>query len=86
MQEAVHLTGEALAALPDAQRQTIQMFFFDGLTLKDIAERRNETLANVRHHYYRGLDRLRSFFEAEVQTKTPKGSVLRLGEIRRVQT
>ena len=86
MQEAVHLTGEALAALPDAQRQTIQMFFFDGLTFKDIAKRRNETLANVRHHYYRGLDRLRSFFEPEVQTETPKGSVLRLGEIRRVQT
>lgn len=86
LQETVHLTGEALAALPEAQRQTIQMFFFDGLTLKDIAERRNETVANVRHHYYRGLDRLRCFFEPEVQTETPKGSVLRLGDIRRVQT
>ena len=86
VQETLQLTSEALAAIPDAQRQTIQMFYFEGLTLKDIAERRHETVANVRHHYYRGLERLRSFFESEVQAESPKRSVLRLGEIRRVQT
>lgn len=58
-QEAVHLTSEALDTLPEAQRRTIEMFFFEGLTLKEIAERRKEKFSNVRHHYYRGLEKLR---------------------------
>ena len=61
--EAGRLTSEVLAGLPDAQRETIKMFFFEGLTLKEIAEKRNESFSNVRHHYYRGLSRLRSLLE-----------------------
>jgi RNA polymerase sigma-70 factor (ECF subfamily) len=60
-QEATRLTAEALSILPDAQRTTIEMFFFEGLTLREIAERRQETFFNVRHHYYRGLERLRDY-------------------------
>jgi RNA polymerase sigma-70 factor (ECF subfamily) len=58
-QETTRLASEVLAVLPEAQRSTIEMFFFEGLTLKEIAQRRNERLGNVRHHYYRGLERLR---------------------------
>jgi len=43
------------------QRQTIQLFFFDGYALKEIAERTGRSLVNVRNHYYRGLDRLRKY-------------------------
>jgi DNA-directed RNA polymerase specialized sigma24 family protein len=39
------------------------MFFFQGLNFKEIAQRRNEKFSNVRHHYYRGLERLRSYLE-----------------------
>jgi RNA polymerase sigma-70 factor, ECF subfamily len=60
-QEARRLTGEALAVLPEPQRRTIEMFFFDGLTLREIAQKRNENYPNVRNHYYRGLERLRSY-------------------------
>jgi DNA-directed RNA polymerase specialized sigma24 family protein len=33
--------------------------------LSEIADRTKESLANVRHHYYRGLPRLKKFMEAQ---------------------
>jgi len=68
-QEVSRLATEALDALPDAQKQTIEMFFFEGLNFKEIAQLRNEKFSNVRHHYYRGLERLRSFLENRPETK-----------------
>jgi RNA polymerase sigma-70 factor, ECF subfamily len=62
-QETSRLATEALEALSGAQKQTIEMFFFQGLNFKEIAQRRNEKFSNVRHHYYRGLERLRSYLE-----------------------
>jgi RNA polymerase sigma-70 factor, ECF subfamily len=50
---------EAFAELPDAQRRTLEMFFFEGMELREIAGTINEPVGNVRHHYYRGLERLR---------------------------
>lgn len=86
LQEATRLTGEVLAALPDAQRQTIEMFFFQGLTLKEIAQSRNEAFSNVRHHYYRGLERLRAYLENGLQPEDLKRAVGPFGEVRRVET
>jgi RNA polymerase sigma-70 factor (ECF subfamily) len=45
------------------------MFFFEGLSFKEIAKQRNETLSSVRHHYYRGLERLRSHLESRPQSE-----------------
>lgn len=57
------LTGKQLHAafeeLNDKQRATLEMYFFDGLELRDISEALGETLENTRHFYYRGLERLR---------------------------
>lgn len=49
----------AFSELPEAQRRTLEMFYFDGLDLREIAEELNDALGNIRHHYYRGLERLR---------------------------
>jgi len=49
-QESSRLAAEALESLPEAQRQTIEMFFFQGLDFQEIARRRNEKFSNVRHH------------------------------------
>jgi RNA polymerase sigma-70 factor (ECF subfamily) len=68
-QEASRLANEALDALPDVQRKTIEMFFFEGLSFKEIAKQRNESLSSVRHHYYRGLERLRSYLESCPQSE-----------------
>jgi RNA polymerase sigma-70 factor (ECF subfamily) len=57
------LTAQQLRAafgeLSENQRETLELFFFDGLKLAEIAERTGEDIRNVRHHYYRGLERLR---------------------------
>jgi RNA polymerase sigma-70 factor (ECF subfamily) len=75
LQETSRLATEALASLPDAQRQTIEMFFFEGLDFKEIARRRNEKFSNVRHHYYRGLERLRSYLEDGSQAEGARPAI-----------
>jgi RNA polymerase sigma-70 factor (ECF subfamily) len=49
----------AFNELSERQRETLEMFFFEGLKFAEIAERTGQDLKNVRHHYYRGLERLR---------------------------
>ena len=51
---------EAFAALPHEQRRTLEMFFFEGMEMREIASTLSESLANIRHYYYRGLERLRA--------------------------
>jgi RNA polymerase sigma-70 factor (ECF subfamily) len=61
--EVCCLVREGLETLDDSQRSALHMAYFEDMPLKDIAKKTGETLANVRHHYYRGLSRLRSLFE-----------------------
>lgn len=75
MQESSRLATEALESLPEAQRQTIEMFFFQGLDLQEIARRRNEKFSNVRHHYYRGLRSLRLHLQSDSGTKGTRPAV-----------
>jgi RNA polymerase sigma-70 factor (ECF subfamily) len=49
----------AISELTDRQRRTIEFFYFDGLDLREISEQLGEPLGSVRHHLYRGLERLR---------------------------
>jgi RNA polymerase sigma-70 factor (ECF subfamily) len=41
------------------QRDTLRLFFVEGYTLTEIAAKLNQTHANVKHHYFRGLEKLR---------------------------
>ena len=50
------LTGQ----LSSDQQQTLELHFFEGYSFREIAERTHQPVGNVRHHYYRALDRLRS--------------------------
>jgi RNA polymerase sigma-70 factor, ECF subfamily len=50
---------KAFLQLPEIQRQTLELFYFEGLELREISEKLNEPLGNTRHHFYRGLERLR---------------------------
>jgi len=50
---------KAFSDLTYRQRRTIEFFYFEGLNLTDISERLCEPLGSVRHHLYRGLERLR---------------------------
>jgi RNA polymerase sigma-70 factor, ECF subfamily len=49
----------AFEELPQIQHRTLDLFYFQGLDLREISERLNEPLGNVRHHFYRGLEKLR---------------------------
>lgn len=56
----------AFCELSDRQRATLEAFFFEGRTFAEIASRSNEDVRNVRHHYYRGLERLRQLVRTEM--------------------
>lgn len=59
-QEARALIAHGFEALSPMQRKVIELVCFEGLTMNEIATETGESFGNVRHHYYRGLDRLRS--------------------------
>ncbi len=61
--ELRQLLEQGLATLSAPQRQVIEMASQEGFSFTEIAERTGESLVNVRHHYYRGLKKLRSFVE-----------------------
>ena len=56
---------KAVADMTEAQRETLRLFFFEGYTLDEIALRLGQSRGNVKHHYYRGLDRLRRHLPAK---------------------
>jgi RNA polymerase sigma-70 factor, ECF subfamily len=41
------------------QRETLRLFFVEGYTLPEISAKLNQSHGNVKHHYFRGLDKLR---------------------------
>jgi RNA polymerase sigma-70 factor (ECF subfamily) len=51
--------NKAFKELPEAQRVTLELFYFEGLDLREISLKFNQPLGNIRHHFYRGLERLR---------------------------
>jgi RNA polymerase sigma-70 factor (ECF subfamily) len=50
---------QALVELTDRQRETLRMYFFEGYSLTEISEKQSETFTNTRHHYYRGIEKLK---------------------------
>jgi RNA polymerase sigma-70 factor, ECF subfamily len=54
--------------LTEDQWEAIRLHFFEGCTFAEIGKIREQTVANVRHHFYRGLARLRKYvFHDELQ-------------------
>ena len=50
--------------LTEDQRETLRLHFFEGLTFAEIAERSDQSYANVRNHHYRGIEKLRRHLRA----------------------
>jgi len=48
-----------LDTLTEDQRNTLNLHFFEGLTFNEIAAKLDQSLGNIRNHYYRGLEKLR---------------------------
>ena len=51
--------AKILESLSRDQRETLRLFFVEGYTLPEIAAKLNQTHGNVKHHYFRGLEKLR---------------------------
>ena len=58
--ESARLVQEALGRLNKMQRNILELVFYQGLTMREIAQSRGESFDSVRHQYYRGLEKLRS--------------------------
>jgi RNA polymerase sigma-70 factor, ECF subfamily len=63
-QECARFVREALAMLTESQRRTIELVHFEGLNLKDVAARTESSFSNTRHHYYRGMAKLRDHLKS----------------------
>jgi RNA polymerase sigma-70 factor (ECF subfamily) len=48
-----------LGTLTEDQRNTLSLHFYEGYTFAEIALKLDQSLGNIRNHYYRGLDKLR---------------------------
>jgi RNA polymerase sigma-70 factor, ECF subfamily len=59
--ELKRLMQQGLASLGAPQKRVIELANYEGLSMKEIANKTGDSLSNVRHHYYRGLQKLRSF-------------------------
>jgi RNA polymerase sigma-70 factor (ECF subfamily) len=55
---------EALAALPDEQRRTLELAYFGGLTHNEIARQMEVPLGTVKGRMRIGLEKVRSFLLA----------------------
>lgn len=55
--------------LPPQQRQTLMLVVIQGYSFEQVAQELGVSFCTVRHHYYRGLERLRRtmFAEAKLQ-------------------
>jgi RNA polymerase sigma-70 factor (ECF subfamily) len=47
------------------QEQVLRLHFFEGYTFAEIAKKLGQSYANVRNHYYRGLEKLRKHLAAD---------------------
>jgi RNA polymerase sigma-70 factor (ECF subfamily) len=74
------IVRKGLATLSEKQRETVESVCFDGLLFTEIAERTKESLGNVRHHYYRGIERLRKFVKDSLGSKENRPAALPGGE------
>jgi RNA polymerase sigma-70 factor, ECF subfamily len=67
--ETKALVRQSMGALSDIQKTVIEMACYEGLSMREIADRTGDSFVNVRHHYYRGLKKLRSFISGQGDIK-----------------
>jgi len=72
--EVGRLVAQALGSLSQKQQRAITLVYFQGLTLDEAAEQTGETMPTIRHHYYRGLMKLRDFISSGKSLKQTESS------------
>lgn len=72
--ELKQLLQQGLSVLSAKEKRVIELVSYEGLSMREIADKTGETVANVRHHYYRGLKKVRSFIEKPVGAQSLRRS------------
>jgi RNA polymerase sigma-70 factor, ECF subfamily len=67
--ETKALVRQSMCSLSDKQKSVIEMACYEGLSMREIADRTGDSFVTVRHHYYRGLQKLRSFISGGRDTR-----------------
>ena len=80
--EARDFIHRGLEVLSPVQKRVLHLAYFEGLTMKEIAEETGETLGNVRHHYYRGLDKLRDHLSQANQASEVRVARKEMGDAK----
>src|SRR5258708_7801926 len=73
---------EALTTLPEIQKSIVEKVVFEGLTLREVAERSGSSYNAVRNRYYRGLHHLRVCLVERSATAVTEG-ILDFGQVGR---
>lgn len=68
------LIEQCLSSLPLLQRKTIEAIQFQGCTFAEAAVQLNESLANTRNLYYRGLDAMRRFVKGPTTVRNDRAA------------
>lgn len=77
--ESRTLALDLVQRLGGRRRKVVELVIFEGLTMQEIAQQLGDSLSNIRHHYYRGVDQLRRFIsetEAKAEVAPSPGGVL----------
>jgi RNA polymerase sigma-70 factor, ECF subfamily len=53
---------KVFGGLSEDQQKTLRLFFIEGYTFDEIAAKLGQSRGNVKHHYFRGVERLRKEF------------------------
>ena len=64
-QDATILVQHIMPHLTNKQRHVIEKAFFEGMKLSEVASQTGEPIGNIRHAYYRGIEKLRSVLAGE---------------------
>jgi len=76
--ESRRLVRQMLASLDAAQRRILELVYFEGLNMQDVAERTGESFDSVRHRYYRGMRKLRELMQQPYREVVPSAAQGRL--------
>jgi RNA polymerase sigma-70 factor (ECF subfamily) len=65
--ERLRRIGESLS---EDQRRVLELYFYEGYTLEEVAKEMTQTVGNIRNHYYRCLEKMRrQIFETKLKAK-----------------
>jgi RNA polymerase sigma-70 factor, ECF subfamily len=67
------LVAQVLRSLQPRQRRTIELVYYEGLTIEEVSSKTGESVRVVRHNLYRGLDKLRKAVHTTVRKPRAKG-------------